>query len=130
MAILSIDFKFIIEPKLKENACAVEYVKVAEDNKDQVFKVSKVILYSSAEAVDNTAEQNLQDVTIHQYSDMAIYIDNLSDELTEKNTIKELYIDNFQFFGPELGKPNLYYKNINDFGKSIYSSTLQNMSNG
>ena len=47
------------------------------------FEISKIINYSSAEAIDNS--ETLQDFDISQYSDFAIFIDNHSkiEELTE-----------------------------------------------
>ena len=112
LALLYIDNKFIFQKNAKEKEFAKDIIEIYERNKEPVFRVSKIVKYSSAEAVDNSAEQNLQDVNIHQYSDMAFYIDNLSDKLTEKNTIKELYLDNFnvdvEYDG---GEHLLYYKN-------------------
>lgn len=93
---------------------------VYEKNKKTVFRISKIINYSSAEAIDNS--DNLQDFNISQYSDFAIFIDNKyeTEELTEENTIKELYIDNFKISLPQnsLGtSQNLFYKNPYNMGK-------------
>ena len=118
LVVLYIDKTWIFGPKLNKNKFAKEVTKIAEANQEQVFKVSKIIKYSSAEAIDNSEEQNLKDVSISQYSDVAIYIDNMSDELTEKNTIKELYLDNFKIdVDYNYGTPELYYKNPLEISK-------------
>lgn len=112
LALLYIDYRYILQPKLNRNQFVKELVKITEANKEPIFKISKIIKYSSAEAIDNTAQQNLQDLSISQYSDIAIYIDNMKDELTQENTIKELYLDNFKIdVGYQYGEPGLYYKN-------------------
>ena len=112
LALLYIDNKFIFQKIAEKNKFTKDTIEIYERNKEPTFRVSKIIKYSSAEAIDNSSEQNLQDVSIHQYSDMAFYIDNLSNGVTEKNTIKELYLDNFnvevEYNG---GEHILYYKN-------------------
>ena len=116
--ILWIDYQFIFLRIHRRNQFAKNTVQMAEANRETIFKVSKIVKYSSAEASDNTAEQNLQDLNIHQYSDIAIFIDNGEGELTEKNTIKELYVDQFKV---EVAYPNgtqsLYYKNPLEISK-------------
>lgn len=112
LAILYIDNKFIFNRISSRNQFAKELIQIATANKEPVFRISKIIKYSSAEATDNTIEQNLQDLSISQYSDIALYIDNFSSELTEENTIKELYLDNFKIeVDYKYGTPTLYYKN-------------------
>lgn len=112
LAILYIDHKYIFNKIIQRNQFVKELTQIAQSNKTPIFRVSKIIKYSSAEAIDNTVEQNLQDLSIYQYSDIALYIDNIKDELTEENTIKELYLDNFKIdIGYNYGKPTLYYKN-------------------
>ena len=48
-----------------------------------------------------------------------MFITSPNGEKTLENTLKSLYIDNINYTKrPELGEPNLYYKNINNFAKS------------
>ena len=98
-------YKNVVSVKRANSILTKEMESIAEKNKVPVFTLQKVVLYSSAEYEDLSAEQNLQDVSIHQYTDLAIYIRNNEDddgslrsknteyELTEENTISELYID-------------------------------------
>ena len=93
--------------------------EIYEKNKSTVFRLSKLITYSGAEAKDNS--DKLQDFNISQYSDLALYIDNHHDikDLTEENTVKKLYIDNFKIqLTSKLGqRQNLFYKNPFNMGK-------------
>lgn len=112
LAILSIDYRFIFQKIAQRNRFTKQLILISEANREPVFRIAKILKYSSADATDNTVEQNLQDLSISQYSDIALYIDNFSEELTEKNTIKELYIDNFKIdVDYQYGTPTLYYKN-------------------
>lgn len=85
-----------------------------------IFKIDKIILYSSANATSNETSRNLWNLNIYQYTDIAIYLNNNSNNgLTDKNTIKSLYLDNISFSPlPTKGTPTLYYKDIKSFGTS------------
>lgn len=111
LALCYYDIK-IISDKMDRSKFAYESEKICKANKKPQFKINKIIKYNSAEAEDNSVEQNLQDIDIHQYSDVALYIDNLSDEVNVQNTIKELYIDNFNIqVDYDKGTTAMYYKN-------------------
>ncbi len=116
----------IISKNIKYKKFANEGMKVYENNKEQVFKVEKIIICSSANAVDLSEKQNLQDMSIYQYTDIAVYIDN-GDELSNKNTVKKLYIDNISLEGTsDVGKKSLNYKNILKFGLKKENKTKSN----
>ena len=54
-----------------------QVVKMAEQNENPIFKVHKIILYSSANAVDKSENESLKDLSICQYTDIAIYIESI-----------------------------------------------------
>lgn len=122
----------IICKNVKYKKFAKENVKVFENNKEQVFKVEKILICSSANAIDLSEKQNLQDMSIYQYTDIAVYINN-GEELTNKNTVKKLYIDNISLEGTsDIGKKSLNYKNTLKFGlkkanKTKVEETTQNI---
>ena len=71
-------------------------------------------------------------MSIYQYTDIAVYINN-GEDLSNKNTVKELYIDNISLEGnSDIGKKELNYKNILKFGLKKdtlpKSSTITDMS--
>lgn len=89
-------------------------------NSKTVFSIDKIYMYSSASATENKVNRPVWNLNLFEYTDIAIYINSKSnDSLSNENTIKSLYIDNIKFGSPKLGEQDLYFKDINDFGKSI-----------
>ena len=94
--------------------------KIAEQNENPIFKIQKILIYSSANAIDKSENESLQDLSILQYSDIAITIDNTSTvyDLTNENTVKDLYIDNISITtGSDKGHQYVNYKSAFDFAK-------------
>lgn len=85
-----------------------------------IFRIDKIVLFSSANATNNETTRDLWNLNIYQYTDIAIYLDNNEKtSLSEQNTIKKLYLDNISFGSlPDRGTPSLYYKDIKTFGTS------------
>lgn len=111
-----------------------EFAKQATEfyrlNAQTVFSIDKVYMYSSANAIDNKDTRAIWNLDLYQYTDIAIYINNrATDKLTYENAIKSLYIDNIKFTSVKKGNTALYYKNINEFGKSIYEYALESANN-
>ena len=95
-----------------------------------IFSIDKIIIYNSA-GIENTGNnQSLTNLTISQFSDLSIFINNSSENstLNASNTIKDLYIDNIKISTlSDSGTPKiLNYKNSLSLGK--YSS-LENPEN-
>ena len=88
-----------------------------------IFQVSSVQIYSSANALNNSEMQkDYWDLNLYQYSDIAITIDNhvSIDESTLKNTVKEIYIDNISYpKTPDKGIPKLYFKSADFLGIGV-----------
>ena len=116
LIIVLIPYGFIIRNHVIKNKFAKNNVELYENNEESIFKVKKIVICSSANATDKSEEQNLSDLTIFQYTDIAVYIDN-DEELTEENTIKELYIDGIELIGnSDIGAKSLTYKKMTEFG--------------
>ena len=116
-------YHFILLTSSAKNRFANQMVEISDENENSVFNIQKILLYSSATAIDNSEDQSLKDVSISQFSDISIYIDNTSyiTDLTNENTIKELYIDNIVInSNSDKGTKILNYKSPLSFGK--YSS--------
>ena len=98
-----------------------------------IFSINKIVLFSSANA-DSTINTN-STTTIHnliQYTDLAIFIDNNSNEFNLENTLKSVSIENITFNTlPKLGNANLYYKNLKSFSTPEFSkeNLIQNSLN-
>ena len=113
-------YNLVFSVVFARNAFANEMIEIADQNEDTIFNIQKILLYSSANAIDNSEDQSLKDMSICQYTDISIYIDNTSSitELTNENTIKQLYIDNIVITSnADMGTKILNYKNPLDFGK-------------
>lgn len=113
-------YSYIFYASYSRNEFINQSLKISEQNQLSVFKISKILLYSSASAINNRSDNSLEDLNICQYTDIAIYIDNTSSisDLTTQNTVKEMWIDNIKVTPKsELGSCVLNYKNLNNFGK-------------
>jgi len=78
--------QFQLISKVVQNEFSTQMEQIAKKNEKPIFKIRQIVLYSSAHAIDYSQEQNLQDVSISQYTDIAMYIDNTksSKELTRR----------------------------------------------
>lgn len=97
-----------------------DIARFSQKNETTSFRLDKIVLFSSCDAVRNETPKALWDLNPYQYTDIAIYIDNQSENgITSENAIEALWIDNISFgLQPELGTPSLYFKNSSDFGKA------------
>lgn len=130
LLILSIlGYAYIFYASYARNEFFQTSLKIANQNQNSVFRISRILLYSSGNAIDNSDNKSLQNLSICQYTDIALSIDNTSyiSDLTTTNTVKELYIDNIQIkTNAEKGNQQLNYKNLNNFGKFETISTPEN----
>ena len=120
IVLLIIYYNFIFAKAFAKNNFANQVEEIYEENQNPIFSIQKIHLYNSANAVDNSEDQSLSNMAISQYSDISIFIDNgqtISD-LTDENSVKELYIDNIEITSnSDNGTKILNYKNPLNFGK-------------
>ena len=112
--------RFVIYKMVKEYQYSAEMESISAKNENTIFSIDKIMLYSSAGAVDKSEGATMQDLNICQFTDIAVYINNKGyiEELKDENTVKELYINNIKLETPtERGIKKVAYKNPNDFGK-------------
>lgn len=97
--LIGLIFVKIIHTKIVNSKFSKNSTSFVENNEQPMFKINKILMYSSAGVVDNSTGEVLQDLDISQYTDISVSIDNKEkvQELTEENTVKELYIDNIKF---------------------------------
>ena len=95
-----ISYRYIYAVETGKLIYSEQTEKFVEENKTPVFSVEKIVLYSSADWVDNS-DGKLQSLDISQFTDIEIFINNKgkSEELTAENTISKLYIDNIKVEG-------------------------------
>ena len=93
---------------------------LSEKNEKTVFSIDKITFFSSCNAVNSSnSTSEIQIDNLYQYTDIAIFLNNNSEEFNSENTLKKVWIENIKFgTKPELGTPNLFYQNINNFAKN------------
>ncbi|MBQ7409985.1 MAG: hypothetical protein IJW20_01210 [Clostridia bacterium] len=128
LCIISIfGYKYIFEVETLRSRYAEESVELIENNNNPLFRIGQIILYSSANATDNS-EGQLKNIDISQFTDMSIYIDNKGkvEEIKPENTINELYITNIKIeSASENGEKIFNYKNPKKTGKYVELSNWQ-----
>lgn len=99
-----------------------DILKIADMNEESIFTINNITLFSSADSKSEIqANSALKLSNLYQYTDIAIFLNPVDTNLTYKNTLKDVYIDNINFVTiPDEGIPNLYYKDINKFTTSEY----------
>ena len=97
-------YDLIFKTSFAKDEFSNQVVKVAEQNENPIFKIQKIIVYSSANAIDKSENESLQDLSILQYSDIAIYLDNTSTvyDIKNENTVKATTIEMGTGIGPKL----------------------------
>ena len=114
-----IAYKYIFQVETGKRIYSEEAEQFVAENENPVFKIDKIILYSSANAVDNSNGE-LKSLDISQFTDIEIFINNKtkSEEITAENTINELFIDNIKIeSNSENGEKIFNYKNPLNCGK-------------
>jgi len=112
-------YKFIYTKEINKVKYAEESQKFVDENKEPIFKIDKIILYNSANGIDNS-DGKLQSIDISQFTDIVIYLNNTNKikEITAENTINQMYIDNIKITSKsENGEKILNYKNPYNSGK-------------
>lgn len=89
-----------------------------EMSENSPFSISKIVMYSSGsgENKNTSFQQSNWILDIFQYSDIAIYIEPLGNELDASNTVKKLWLENISVPTPKLGSASLYYLDSLNFG--------------
>ena len=111
-------FLIVYNAYVNETTLKNHILSITENKSD--FSIKKIVFYSSANTIDTDQSSPWTFDSIYQYTDMAIYIENNSENgLYKNNTIKNLYIDNIQINpSPTYGNANLYFKPVASFAKN------------
>ena len=120
LAVAIVAYNYIYQVELTKQSYAEEVEHFDNQNKEPVFKIGKIMLYSSAYAVDNSENGKLQDIDISQFTDIVVYVDNGAEngELNPENTISEIFIDNIKMSSEKpSGDKIINYKNPEKCGK-------------
>ena len=94
-----------------------DILEISMKNNEPIFSINKITFFSSCNS-DVSVKSNSSFIleNLYQYTDIGIFLNTNSDEFTLQNTLKRVYINNIKFnTSPEIGKPGLYYKDLNKF---------------
>ena len=129
IVVLLLFYHFVLADVFSRNNFANQMIELSDENETSVFNIQKILLYSDANAIDNSEDHSLKNMSICQFTDLSIYLDNSSSntELSSENTVKELYIDNINITSKsDVGTKILNYKNPMNFGKYKNIKELDN----
>jgi hypothetical protein len=113
---------FLFQKYVFKNNYENEILSFATKNNETVFQVNKIVLFGSCDAKSKTSSSsNFTIENLYQYTDIAIFVNSSLEEKTLENTLKKVSISNVQYNSlPELGKPKLYFKGLNQFALSDF----------
>ena len=129
IVVLLLFYHFVLADVFSRNNFANQMIELSDENETSVFNIQKILLYSDANAIANSEDHSLKNMSICQFTDLSIYLDNSSSntELSSENTVKELYIDNINITSKsDVGTKILNYKNPMNFGKYKNIKELDN----
>ena len=107
--------KYFVKKNFEKNI-----LSFAKKNENTIFEINNITLFSTCDAKNKTASStNFTIENLYQYTDIALFITNPSEEKNLENTLKKVWIDNIKYTTtPSVGEQKLYYKNINNFAKN------------
>lgn len=106
------------------NSSVDSILKIQQKNEDSIFSIKKITYFSSCNANGDTNSNSSFTISnLYQYTDIAIFLNPESNNLSNKNTLKSVSLSDIDFIlKPSVGIQNVYYKNLYDFATPKYSS--------
>ena len=114
-------YRFIFQVETSKKIYSEESEKFVKQNQNPTFKIDQIIIYNSANAVDNSNGE-LKNIDISQFSDIEVFINNKTNnkELTAENTVNKIFIDTIKLEANyDKGEKILNYKNPLSCGKYL-----------
>ena len=123
--ILIFVFQKIYNKLVQKKGFENSVISFTENNSKTIFSINKVVFFSSSDSKGKSSSiTNFTIENLYTYTDIAIFINNNSEENNAENTLKKVKIDNIKITKePTVGQPNLYYKSINSFSKSEFDES-------
>ena len=105
---------------INKNAFEKDILEIASKNEEKIFEIKELTMFSSADSVSEVRSNSTLNIdNLFQYTDIAIFLKPVKEDLDLKNTLKDVYINNIKFVkSPEEGTPCLYYKSLTEFATS------------
>lgn len=109
---------------INKYVCESSYLDFANKNEKTIFSINKCVFFSNCNAQIKTSSTNNFTIdNLYHFTDIALFINNNSNENTLENTLKSVKINNLQYSTtPSIGKQSIFYKNINSFAENTIPS--------
>jgi len=120
--LIVLSYNFIVMKAVSKFSLEKSSSEAINDNLP--FIIDKITLYSSisGSSQDSNIDKSSWVLNLYQYTDISISLARSVEDLSKSNTIKELYIENINFYNsPKIGTPSLYYLDSKNFGTEDYS---------
>ena len=89
---------YFISNNIKNNNYEHSIISFAEKNKNKVFSIDEIVFFSSSDSKNKASSKtNFTIENLYAYTDIALFINNNSNENNLENTLKEVSIDNISF---------------------------------
>lgn len=115
---------------INKSNCEKNYIEFAQKNEKDIFSINKIVLFNNCNAKNkNSSSSNFTIENLFQYTDIAIFINNNSEENSAENSLKKVKLTNLNYLEtPSIGNPKIAYKNINSFAEAtiISDNTFDN----
>ena len=100
-------------------------LEFVQANETPIFTIDKITYFSSCNAnIETNSNSTFIVSDLYQYTDIAIFLNSNTEEFTLENTLKSVVLSDVKYnLSPNIGTPNLYYKNMNQFASPNFEKS-------
>lgn len=89
---------YFISTSMRKNNYENSLLSFAEKNENTVFSIDRIVFFSSSDSKNKSSSRtNFTIENLYAFTDIALFINNHSDENTLENTLKDVRINNINF---------------------------------
>ena len=89
---------YFISTSMRKNNYENSLLSFAEKNENTIFSIDRIVFFSSSDSKNKSSSRtNFTIENLYTFTDIALFINNHSDENTLENTLKDVRINNINF---------------------------------
>lgn len=89
---------YFISTSMRKNNYENSLLSFAEKNENTIFSIDRIVFFSSSDSKNKSSSRtNFTIENLYAFTDIALFINNHSDENTLENTLKDVRINNINF---------------------------------
>lgn len=89
---------YFISTSMRKNNYENSLLSFAEKNENTIFSIGRIVFFSSSDSKNKSSSRtNFTIENLYAFTDIALFINNHSDENTLENTLKDVRINNINF---------------------------------